>query len=200
MSNPYYNHGGVPAANTGPAGASAALRAEFDAIMAGFALLPSPMTQNNLVRVNAGGTALVADVVYASGEWNPGFTCATPGNLIASTSGWKGLYVQLYKIIIVNFYFSISTFTWSTASGDVQITGLPFAPAVISNPGVWSGAVVAGGMQNANYPQIGLAIDTGNFMRFGCFGSGQSRYFLQISDFPSGGIVTVGGTIAYQIP
>lgn len=57
--NSYYNHGGVPA--TGAAGASATMRAEFDAIASGFALLPTLSGfGNKAVVVNAGGTALTA--------------------------------------------------------------------------------------------------------------------------------------------
>lgn len=57
MSNDYYNHGGYP--STSSAGASATARAEFDAIMAGFAKLPVlAASALKLVRVNAGATGL----------------------------------------------------------------------------------------------------------------------------------------------
>jgi len=59
MANPYYTHGSYPA--TGSAGSSASLRAELDAISAGFALLPTLAGNGGLViAVNPGGTALVA--------------------------------------------------------------------------------------------------------------------------------------------
>ena len=57
MANPYYNHGSFPA--TGSAGASASMRAELDSIMAGFNKLPT-LTANNVVFINASGTALEA--------------------------------------------------------------------------------------------------------------------------------------------
>ncbi len=57
MTNPYYNHGSFPA--TGSAGASASMRAELDSITAGFNKLPT-LTANNVVFVNASGTALEA--------------------------------------------------------------------------------------------------------------------------------------------
>ncbi|HLP99221.1 MAG TPA: hypothetical protein VK149_12340 [Sideroxyarcus sp.] len=57
MTNPYYNHGSVPADNS--QGSSSEIRAEFDAIAAGFNKMPT-MTGNGgkLVKVNAGETAL----------------------------------------------------------------------------------------------------------------------------------------------
>ena len=55
MTNPYYNHGAFPAQNS--AGSSASMRAELDSITAGFNKLPT-LTANNVVFVNASGTAL----------------------------------------------------------------------------------------------------------------------------------------------
>lgn len=55
MSNPYYNASGVPV--TGAAGLSAVIRSEYNAIAAGFALLPA-LTAGTAVVVNPGGTAL----------------------------------------------------------------------------------------------------------------------------------------------
>jgi hypothetical protein len=58
MTNPYYNHGSFPATNS--AGASASMRAELDAITAGFNKLPATLTANNVVFINSSGTALEA--------------------------------------------------------------------------------------------------------------------------------------------
>lgn len=59
MPNDYYDSSGTPA--SGASGASAPIRAEFDAIEAGFAKLPT-LTGNGgkAVVVNSGGTALEA--------------------------------------------------------------------------------------------------------------------------------------------
>lgn len=57
MANEFYDHGAVPA--TGSSLSSATMRAEFDAIEAGFDRLPTLTGQaNKLVKVNAGATAL----------------------------------------------------------------------------------------------------------------------------------------------
>lgn len=59
MSNEFYTPSGSP--STGASGASATMRAEFSAIQAGFALLPTMLGNGDLpVFVNTGGTALVA--------------------------------------------------------------------------------------------------------------------------------------------
>lgn len=56
MSNPFYNPSGTPA--TASSGSSSLVRTEFTAIAAGFALLPSALTANKAVVMNAGGTGM----------------------------------------------------------------------------------------------------------------------------------------------
>jgi len=60
MANDFYNHGTYPTPNS--AGSSASMRAELDAISAGFNKLPT-LTGNGykVVGMNAGGTAMIAD-------------------------------------------------------------------------------------------------------------------------------------------
>lgn len=55
MTNPYYNHGTTP--GTGSGGSSALMRAEFDAVTAGFALLAPLTTAGAFVQVNGAGNA-----------------------------------------------------------------------------------------------------------------------------------------------
>ena len=86
MANEFYNHSGYP--TTGSAGASANMRAELDAVAAGFDKLP-PLAGNALktVRVNAAGTALeVSNAVsipvtsyLVKGDGAGGLTAGTPG-------------------------------------------------------------------------------------------------------------------------
>lgn len=56
MANAFYNPSGAPV--TSSFGASASIRAEFSAIAAGFDKLPSSLTANKAVVVNAGATGL----------------------------------------------------------------------------------------------------------------------------------------------
>jgi hypothetical protein len=56
MANPYYDSSGYP--SQGSLGRSDSMRAEFDAIEVGFDKLPDPLTADEFVCVNAGGTAM----------------------------------------------------------------------------------------------------------------------------------------------
>lgn len=60
MSNPFYNASGAP--TTGAPGASATIRSEFSDIAAGFDKLPTTLTANKAVIINAGGTAMTLTV------------------------------------------------------------------------------------------------------------------------------------------
>jgi hypothetical protein len=80
MTNAYYNHTTYPA--TGSQGSSALARAEFDAVTAGFDLLPT-LTGNagKFVTVNAGATALTVSPTIT--DVGPG-TVTITGNLSVS--------------------------------------------------------------------------------------------------------------------
>ena len=84
--NSYYNHGSVPA--TGATGSSSAMRAEFDAITAAFALLPTLSGYGNkLLVVNAGGTAVTTTAGSASlaGDLTLSHALTTTGGAVTLT-------------------------------------------------------------------------------------------------------------------
>lgn len=139
MANPYYNHGSFPA--TGSAGASASMRAELDSITAGFNKLPT-LTANNVVFVNASGTALEAragiDAVVIGGTTPAAGTFTTlSASTLALTSG-----------------FSIPL--GSAAAPSLSING-------DSNTGLYSGgadslSLTAGGVQRAGINTTGFFV------------------------------------------
>jgi hypothetical protein len=117
MANDYYNHGGFPA--TGSAGTSATARAEFDAIMAGFAKLPVLAAAGlKLVRVNAGATALestslidgisIGSVTPAAGAFTT-LSAAGSVTLISSSSGTLGNSLKVTIPGGQGFYFNSLT-------------------------------------------------------------------------------------------
>lgn len=105
--NEFYNHSGYP--TTGSAGASANMRAELDAIAAGFDKLP-PLAGNALksIRVNAAGTALEASNAVTipvtsyvlKGDGAGGMATGTPGTdyLVPAAIG---VTVQAYDATIL---------------------------------------------------------------------------------------------------
>ncbi len=71
--------------------------------------------------INFGGSTLST---YVQGSWTPGITFATPGNLNVTYGTASGNYTRVGNVVTVSFYLAF-TATYTTASGNVQITGLP---------------------------------------------------------------------------
>lgn len=67
---------------------------------------------------------------YAEGSFTPGLTFATPGTL-ATVAGAAnaGRYTRIGNRVFFDLDLDLSTLTLGTASGDLHITGLPFAAA-----------------------------------------------------------------------
>lgn len=68
---------------------------------------------NGTIAFNSGFTA-----------WTPTFTFATPGNLSVSYASQVGNYVKIGNVYHVTFTLTCTP-TFTTASGNLQITGLP---------------------------------------------------------------------------
>jgi hypothetical protein len=66
---------------------------------------------------------------YVQGSFTPTLTFATPGDLSVVYSTRLANYIQIGKLITVSVSIITTTFTWTTASGNLRITGLPFTSA-----------------------------------------------------------------------
>jgi hypothetical protein len=90
MTNPYYNHTTYP--TTGSSGSSALLRAEFDAVTAGFNMLPALAGNANgfvVVKPDASGLEVTTAGVFSSltSGGSPVWTAASLTNLNQLTNG-----------------------------------------------------------------------------------------------------------------
>jgi hypothetical protein len=70
---------------------------------------------------------------YEEGTWTPVLTFATPGNLNVVYSAQVGRYTRIGRLVTVIGAISTSTFTHTTASGNLNVTGLPFAAANVTD-------------------------------------------------------------------
>jgi hypothetical protein len=76
--------------------------------------------------INFGGSTLSNYVSETS--WTPVFTFVTPGNLSVAYTTQIGTYTRIGSVVYVTFAL-IFTPTFSTSSGNVEITGLPIVSA-----------------------------------------------------------------------
>lgn len=135
-----------------------------------------------------------------TGTWTPVLTFGTPGNLSVAyaASGQVGRYTLRDNLITYYFQIVTSTFTHTTASGNLIITGLLVAAgASIDCVGanlVWQGITKANFTQVA--PEI-AASDTAIF--FNASGSAQNNSAVAFGDCPTGGTVRLVGSITCRI-
>lgn len=144
----------------------------------------------------SGGSKTLTD--YEQGSWTPVLTAANPGNLNIYYSSQIGRYTKTGRTVTLQFTIATSTFTHTTASSFVKITGIPYTcnGTIGGNNslGEWSG------ITKATYTQINSQIgSSGTFIYFRASGSGVASGYLDITDLPTGGSVIIRGSITYDI-
>jgi hypothetical protein len=95
--------------------------------------------------LGTGMTTLLADT-YEEGTWTFAMTFATPGNLSVSYGSSTGYYLKIGNLVYLYGTFTFTP-THTTASGAIQITGMPF-----SNTDTNAGTVLGGQVAAMNYP------------------------------------------------
>lgn len=140
---------------------------------------------------------LATSQLGAPTDWTPVITFATSGDLDVTYSAQVGRYMQIGKLVIAEFYIATSAFTFSTALGNLRVTGLPATAENVTNAKS-SGAVALDGWTKAGYSQVVATINANQaFLQFMATGSAQSASLLDYSNFASGTNVTMRGTITY---
>ena len=96
---------------------------------------------------------------YEEGTWTMGVTFSTPGDLNVVYSSQSGRYTKIGRAFMYEGTVTTTTFTYTTATGTLRVSGLPLAPAA-GVPAVslarWTGVVSA-----VATPQIiGLVVST----------------------------------------
>lgn len=77
--------------------------------------------------------ALQDFLVGAATSWTPVATFATPGDLSVVYSAQLGRYWRIGNLIFWNCQIQTTTFTYTTASGNFRVTGLPVAAVAGNN-------------------------------------------------------------------
>jgi virginiamycin A acetyltransferase len=128
--------------------------------------------------------------------WTPVLTCATPADLDVTYATQIGRVHRIEKLRICTFEIVTSTFSWSAASGSLQITGLPDVSMIEAQ--FISGTVSWAGVTMPNYTQIVPRVGPrSNRVNFVCSGSGQGQRDLVIADVPATGTKRFAGTVIY---
>lgn len=80
--------------------------------------------------INFGGSTL--STYTARTAWTPAITFVTPGDLSVAYTTQVGFYVRVGDMVSLGFVI-VAALTYTTASGSVNITGIPFASNSTAN-------------------------------------------------------------------
>jgi hypothetical protein len=134
---------------------------------------------------------------YEEGTFTPTISFVTPGNLTVVYSTQVGEYTKIGRDVRVSCNLITSTFTHSTASGNLLINGYPFTAASLSGQVSFGGASWQG-ITKANYTQMTPALSQGASQgTLQASGSGQGIQNIATGDMPTGGTVRIQFTMNY---
>lgn len=125
---------------------------------------------------------------YEEGTFTPVLSFDTPGNLSVAYTIQGGVYTKIGRFVNAQIQIQTSTFTHTTASGNVLISGLPFtiANARTTGPLRWAG------ITKASYTHAYAAGSTGvTTVNVIMSASGMGAANVEAADMPTGGTVVL---------
>lgn len=129
--------------------------------------------------------------------WTPTLSFATPGDLSVVYSRQLGYIWAMGNMVKAIGSIITTTFTYTTAAGNNQILGLPYAGKTATGL-VQVGECLADGWTKANYTQAAFTLSSGAFTaNLRLSGSGQPLYIPTVTDMPSGTQQTRHFSITY---
>lgn len=167
----------------------------------------SSATKNRFISTELAATTEVNDVSTTKdnfvngmieGLWTPVLTFDTPGNVAVAYSTQYGRYQRTGNMVTITFNIITSSFTHTTASGNLKITGLPYtsrgtAGNIVMGALRWVGITVAN-------PDINAFLPNGaNFVNLGSSVSGGGGATITTAHVPTGGSVTLIGSLTYFV-
>jgi hypothetical protein len=132
---------------------------------------------------------------YEENTWTPTVSFDTPGDLSVAYSVQSGIYTKIGRLVNVSFQIVTSTFTHTTASGNLKIGGLPFASSHIV-----VGALQWGGITKASVTDLSCYFPNGvTYCNVTDCGSALAPGLIAAADMPTGGTVRLRGSITYMV-
>ncbi len=133
-------------------------------------------------------------------SWTPTLTFNTPGDFAATYSNQTGKYIKEGNKVTLWFIVSTSSFTYTTATGTLKISGLPFTASNSAANLRQVGSVEYQGINKASYTQLTPTIDANtSLIYFAASGMGQALSTVVSTDVPTGSSLNLRGCITYFI-
>lgn len=133
-----------------------------------------------------------------STSWTPEITFATPGDLSVTYTAQVASSMKIGNRVFIDCHIETASFTHTTASGNLRITGMPFPVKTLSNY-VTTGCGVFQGITKASYTQFAVVAVTGEaYLRMQASGQGQPFAQVTAADLPTGGTVALRFGFSYE--
>jgi hypothetical protein len=135
---------------------------------------------------------------YEEGTWTPSLTFVTPGTLVVGYTLQAGGYTKIGRSVNVCMGIITNSYTLGTASGNMRITGLPFAPNNATNQ--CNASLSFQGINKATYTSLAwVAINAlGTATEVIASGMGVARANIVTTDTASGTQVTLHSFMTYD--
>jgi hypothetical protein len=134
---------------------------------------------------------------YEEGTWTPVLTFATAGDLSVAYSVQAADYSKVGRLVVVSLSITTSTFTHTTASGNLRITGLPFTVGGSFNH---YGAMLMTGITKASYTNFVLqAVNGQTYLQVQASASAQTASAVGTADAATAVQKTINGTVAWWV-
>lgn len=131
-------------------------------------------------------------------DWQPTLSFATNGDLAVTYTTRLGTGWRCGSIVGLEFFVVTSGFTHTTAAGNLQLTGAPYAATNSNTRAI--GALQYGGITKATTPSVVCKLSGANaIVIFAGSGSGVASANISAADTPTGGTMTLLGSIIYRI-
>ena len=135
---------------------------------------------------------------YEEGTWTPVLTFDTVGNLSVAYTTQLGWYQKIGNVVHLWWNIVTSTFTHTTAAGNIKITGVPFV-ATGTTSFLQYGLTNWQGITKAGYTQVNPRISVSDAQVFFiASGSGQAVSNIAFGDTPTGGTMILRGHLSSQ--
>lgn len=134
------------------------------------------------------------------GIWTPALTFATPGDLNIAYTSQFGEWFLRDGLLTQHFYIVTSTFTHTTASGNLRITGLHLPSKTLATM-QWAGALShLRGVTKASFTHFGVSVGSAaTFLSILASGSAVTEAVLTVADLPTGTTKVFCGQITYPV-
>lgn len=134
---------------------------------------------------------------YEEGDWVPVITFDVPGDLSVSYGTRLGRYTKIGRLISLSFDLATTVFDYSTSTGRLKITGLPF---VNSRPDKFVGSLEFQGFNLIGYTQWSATIlGAGSAIFFTACASDMDQILTDADSTTSGTDLILSGSITYIV-